>query len=177
MVWSVFPGYGILLVCHKSDLILDNFLLFLMGNIELIKSVYITHLLSSPFCISVIAVFSFHSLVPGVGCLLLHACILLVRFWKQLYIFLCLLCVCCLVSLVFLVNLCYLVIINLCTTYYTKIWFSNLLSSLNFGSQLVNTFLPFNLLSSVIPKNWVLSLNYDFYWSFISLSSLILLTN
>ena len=57
-MWSVYLGYGVLLVCHIFDLILDDFsLLFSMASIELSESVYITHLTSSFFCISLIAIF------------------------------------------------------------------------------------------------------------------------
>ena len=51
-----------------------------------------------------------HSLlVSGVGHLLLHTVLLLMMFWKLLYIFLCLLCVCSLVTLIFLQKLCCIV--------------------------------------------------------------------
>ena len=55
--WSVFPGYGVLLECHISDLMLDEFLLFSIARIELRETVYITHLMFSLFCISHIAIF------------------------------------------------------------------------------------------------------------------------
>ena len=58
IVWAVFPGDGALLVCHISDLVLGDFLSFLMASIELNESVYITCLMSSLSFISFIAVIS-----------------------------------------------------------------------------------------------------------------------
>ena len=53
-----FPGYGAPLIYHISDLLLDSFSLLLsIVSIELEVSVYVTHLMSSLFCISLIAIF------------------------------------------------------------------------------------------------------------------------
>ena len=56
IVRAVFPDFKALLVCRTSDLVLGNFLLFSLASIELNKSVYVTHLMSSLSFIFFIAV-------------------------------------------------------------------------------------------------------------------------
>ena len=54
----LFPGYGTSQVCHVSDLILNSLpLLLSMASIKLSVSVYIRHLVSTLFYISLIAIY------------------------------------------------------------------------------------------------------------------------
>ena len=72
-VWTVIPGYGALLVCHIFNLVLGNFLLFSMVNIELNESVYYpSYILSFIAVISAVWIETFSGSAP-----------LLVELWIQ----------------------------------------------------------------------------------------------